>query len=84
MRSPLEHALSSDGLGGFYVHLRPSESLIHATQSFIFSFQKLFNWNICGRNCKKNYQQRIFKYWCHENHLEEHGMMVNRPCCKAE
>lgn len=35
MTSPLEHALSSDGLGGFYVDLRSSASLIHAAQ-FLF------------------------------------------------
>lgn len=30
MTSPLAHALSSEGLGGFCVDLRPSQLLIHA------------------------------------------------------
>lgn len=51
--------------------------------SFFFFFQKLFNWSSCGRNGKKSYQQRIFKYWYPENRLEEHCVMFSSPCCKA-
>lgn len=36
MRSPLEPALSSDSLGGFYVDLRPSQSFINTVFCFLF------------------------------------------------
>lgn len=91
MRTPLEYALLSEGLGIFYVDLRFSQSFIHAAPSFIF-FTELIFLQYLGINCKRNYQQRIFKYWCEENGFEKHFVTFavflrlwgSTLCCKVE